>query len=84
MPSGSPPFLAVCGWLEVEAQAELNPARSGSVAVSGNQLGGNDAKAGPLVDIQARVDIVDVVEDVEEIGGKAHREFFRNCGLLSE
>jgi hypothetical protein len=77
------PFFFAEG-LEVEAKAELNPARSGGIAVGRYQLSRDHAETGPLADVKGRVLEVDMGEDVEEVGGEAHRQLFGNGRLLSQ
>ena len=60
------------GQLEIEPQAELNPACTVRVTVGGYQLRSDDAKARFLTNIQRRVGEVRVVEDIEEVRRDTH------------
>src|SRR5882724_10903888 len=78
MSSGSPRFC-VYGGLEIDAQAELNPARAG-VAVGWNVLGGDSAETRHVGRVQYRVHEGRVIESVEKVERIFHSDAFSNLG----
>jgi hypothetical protein len=72
-----------CRWLELDAQAKLNPARTLN-AVRRNQLGVDDTEGGWVGDVERRVKEIDVVEEVEEVSRKLDFQSLGNGCRLAD
>jgi hypothetical protein len=69
--------------LEIDAQPELNPARTG-IAVRGNQLGVDHTKVRKVGDAKGRVQKRRVVKGVEEVKRKLQLRAFVDGGNFPE
>src|SRR5262249_41357980 len=82
MPSGCPLFCVFEG-LEVDAQAELNPARAG-VAVGWDVLAGDDTEVREVGGVEDGVEERRMVEGVEEVEGKFDSRPLANLGDFAD
>src|SRR5208282_2966756 len=69
--------------LESDTQAKLDPARALNT-VGRNELGVDDAEGGGIRRIEGRIQEVDVVEEVEKVGGEDHLDAFGDGRGLAE
>jgi len=77
------PFLLSKVSLEFEAQANLNPSRTLN-AVRGNQLGIDHAEGGWVGRIERRIQEIDVIEEIEKVGGEFKFYSLRNIRSFPE
>src|SRR5436190_10464680 len=77
------PFLSVENALEIDAEAELDPARTGN-AVRRNQLRVDDAECSRVGGVKGRVKEIGMVEDIEKVEREFGTDSFRNGSDLAE
>jgi hypothetical protein len=73
------PIFVLEEYLESDAQAHLNPSRTLN-AIRGNKLRVDHAEGGWVGRVKRRIQEIDVIEEIEEVGGKLDFQPLCNTG----